>query len=649
MDRIEKLTMLAQEMRKNILRQVFVANSGHPGGALSMVELLVSAFEHHAAYYPSAGLPPVIISKGHAAACLYAWLVEQGQYPRAELDRYRMLGSPFQGHVKPPTAETAGIPGFFPSGSLTHGLSLASGVAIAKRQENPEKPAPVFCVLSDTEMQGGQIWEAAKQMVFHELTNVTVLCDDNGFGNDCETSKTMDVGNLVACWSSCGWNVISVDDGHHLDALLFSLWWSDFHRGEQPDDRRTIPSGVHLNMVSPRHPTIVIARTTKGKGISFMENDNRFHGKPPSKEQCMAACKELGIDEGETDEILRAQERRSVEESLRIFPREKAPRAAPADALLEIMKEDDRVVVIAPELAISTGAAKIRDAFPDRMYNFGVQEPHAMDAVAGLAFAGKIPVILTFANFLLLRAVDQIFQNIAPFGKTMLLVGTQDGLLQDGLSATPSNHFAIARSFFGSTVLAAADYHEAKALTREALTTPGYKFLFVAREETPFVFDENIQATIGVSKTWSPRTEQWRDRTEQSVQEHLGTDANIVVCGAPFTWLAVEASKDLYKELNLDIGVVNLSTIKPLDRETLRAVFGASKNVLVVEKHSPFGGAYSAIGEYILEEKIDCPKVSHLPEREWIGQSGTPDMLIRHYGLDKESMKRFLLERVTKK
>lgn len=649
-DKIEKLKMLAKGMRKNILRQVFVANSGHSGGALSMVEILASVFEHHATHYPSADLPPVVISKGHAAACLYAWLVEKGRYPREELSRYRRLGSPFQGHVKPPTGETSGIPGFYPSGSLTHGLSLASGTAIAKKMDQPENPLPVFCILSDTEMQGGQIWEAAKEIAFHELTHLTVLCDDNGFGNDCETSKTLDIGNLVDCWSSCGWNVISVDDGHDVEALLFSLWWAEAHRGEHPEDRRLVPFGVHFKMVSTRRPTIIIARTIKGKGISFMENNNHFHGAPPDREQFIEACRELGIGEEEKEEIVKEREKRTLEEALKLFPREKAPRAAPAEAILELMREgNDRLVVIAPELAISTKASKIREAFPERVYNFGVQEPHAMDAVAGLAFAGKTPIIMTFTNFVLLRTVDQIFQNIAPFGKNLLIVGTQDGLLQDGMSATPYNHYAIARSFYNSIVLAPADYNEAKALTREALLTPGYKFLFVAREEMPLIFDENVQCKIGISKTWNARTGKWQDRTESSWRAFLSKDANIIVAGSPYTWFAIEAAKELYQTHALDVGVINLSTIKPLDRETLKATFSISKKVLVVEKHSPYGGIYSAICEYIHEEKISGLEVSHLPEKEWVGQSGVPDMLMRHYGLDKESIKRFLLERMMKK
>ena len=646
--KIESLEILACKMRKNILQQVFVANSGHPGGALSMVEILISVFEHSRIHYPGIDLPSVVISKGHAAACLYSWLVEDGRYPREELDGYRMFGSPFQGHIKPSTRETPGIPSFYPSGSLTHGLSLASGVAIAKKQENPEKPNPVFCILSDTEMQGGQIWEAAKQITFHKLSNVIAICDDNGFGNDQETRKTLDIGNLADCWSSCDWNVYLLNDGHDLEALLWILRRVNFNWGDKSEDYRLPPAGIHLiKTKSAKRPTIIIAKTIKGKGISFMENNNYFHGRPPTKEQFIIAYRELGGSEAEINNILEARDSRSLKE-VAIFPREKATRDAPSEAILEEMRENEKIIVIAPELAESTRAAKIKKVFPDRVYNFGIGEPNAMDAVAGLAFAGKLPVIMTFTNFVLLRTVDQIFQNIAPFGTNALLVGIQDGFLQDGLSATPYNHYAISRSFFNSIVLAPADYYEAKGLTKEALKMPGYKFLFVQREEMPVLFDENTHFQIGTAKIWSPRLEKWCEKTKCDWQKYLGKDINIVVVGAPFVWFAAEASNELYKKDNIDVGVINMSTIKPLDKETLRGAFRTSPKLLVVEKHSPCGGLYSAICEFAYEEKITGLEINHLPNKEWLGQSGTPDDLIRHYGLDKESIKNNFKQFTTK-
>lgn len=647
LDTIERLQTLARHIRRDILRQVFVAGTGHSGGALSMVEIIVSIFEHTRTYYPAVATPRLVISKGHAAACLYAWLVNNGHYPRNLLDTYRMLGSPFQAHVKPPTKETPGIPGFFPSGSLTHGLSLASGLALAARHDEPSYPLPVFCVMGDTEMQGGQVWEAARQLAVHELSGVIAICDNNGMGNDYATAATLDVGDLKARWLSCGWNVCVLDDGHALPLLLSALCVADLVRqgavSDWPGRIQFTPAEGDIGHAR-RRPTIIIATTIKGKGISYMENDNKWHGQAPNEEQFLVACQELGIDDSEKGEILTARRARQKKESTTIFLKEKTLRDGPADALVPLMEHDRDIIIIAPELAESTRAAKLKKIFPDRVHNFGVQEPNAMDAVAGLSFAGKKPVILTFANFALLRTVDQIFQNIAPFSGSALIIGTHDGFVQDGTSVIPSNHYAIARSFYQSVVLSAADYYEAKGLTQAALASGRYTFLFISREDMPLVFDADTHFSIGVAKVYSPRYGGWVDRTIDSHwKEYVSKTLNIVVAGSPFVWLAQQAIRELYRERGIDISLINMSTIKPLDTMTLEEAFRASRRLCVIEKHSPYGGLYAAVAEYMGEHELPPGSVTHYPRKEWIGQSGVPDALLAHYGFDTDSLKVFLL------
>lgn len=606
-------------MRRNILRQVFVAGVGHTGGALSMVEIIISIFDHFHEQHDDARLPRVVISKGHAAACLYAWLAEKGHIKHEELDQYRGLGGRTQAHVKPPTEKTPGLEGFYPSGSLTHGLSLASGIAIAELQDRPDNPEPVFCVLGDTEMQGGQLWEAATQISYHKLNHIVAIVDDNGLGNDCRTEDTMGVGDLRKHFEVCGWHAVEVSDGHDL-ALLNEA----------------------LKTRSDQKPCAIIAKTIKGKGVSFMENDNIWHGRGPDKEQFMMAADEVAMDKEDVADAIRARDKRASDLPS-LFPGERTLRDAPAEILIEEMKENDRIVVIAPELAESTRAARIKRAFPDRVYNFGVQEPNAMDAVAGLALSGKFPVILTFTNFVLLRTVEQIFQNIAPFGKNALIVGTHDGLLEDGMSVTPYNHFAIARSFYGSTVLAAADYYESKGLTKAALDRPGYSFLFNARENMPLVFDEETRFRVGVAKIYDPRHDRWTDRVEDKTwKKSISPVLNVAVAGAPFVWLAQQAIKELYQRDNVHIGLINMSSIKPLDVETLGEALKSGEKMLVVEKHTPHGGLYSAITEFAFNYDLRAAKISHFPNSEWVGQSGTPDQLISHYGFDKDSLKRLI-------
>lgn len=617
---LQKLNDLALRMRRDILRATFVAGAGHTGGSLSMVELVIAVFTHGQKWYKKE-LPPLVISKGHAAAGLYAWLVEQKKFPRKELDRYRGMNTPFQSHVKPPTKTTPGINGFYPSGSLTHGLSLAGGVAIAERLNHPKTLRPVYCIMGDTEMQGGQVWEAARQIAVHQIGNVVAICDDNGMGNDYRTSETMDVGNLVDRWASCGWKARIVTNGHDLAELLAAF-----------------------DTINPAasQPTILIAKTIKGKGVSFMENENIWHGQGPNEAQLQQAYSELQASPPELLTALAARAKRAKTERA-LFPKDRTLRDGPAAALLDRMAKDKRIVVIAPELAESTRAAKLKKAFPDRVFNVGVQEPHAMDLVAGLAFSGKIPVMLTFTNFLLLRTVDQVFQNIAPFGLQALLIGTHDGFMQDGMSVTPANHFAIARSFYGSRVLTAADFYEAKALTTAALDSPGYSFLFVSREEMPYLFSATTTFTIEAWKIYRPKYGQWIDRTQtRNWQRHVSTTLTLLVAGSPFTWCAMQAAQQLYDEEGIDSCVVDVSSIKPLDEKVLRWAIKTSRHIAIIEKHQPQGGLFSAVAEWTANQALQPRSLRHWPTQEWLGQSGTPEDQLQHYGFDTKSIKRFI-------
>jgi transketolase len=615
-------TDLAIAMRKHIIRQTFVAGVGHTGGALSMVEILISIYDYYSANYDQDVLPKVVISKGHAAACLYAWLVEKGYLDIKELDKYRRLGSLTQSHVKPPSKMSPGINGFFPSGSLTHGLSIASGLAISELLDHPDNPKPVFCIMGDTEMQGGQIWETAIQISFHKLNHIIAIIDDNGMGNDYATKDTLDVGDLYGRFSSCGWQVIEVSEGNNVEKITESL----------------ITKKDNM-------PLLIIAKTIKGKGVSFMEGDNIWHGRGPDEKQFLQAADELKMDSKEIKNIIKIRDL-SHHSRPNIFPREKTLRDSAADVLMDRMKLDERIIVIAPELAESTRAAKLGREFPDRVFNLGVQEPNAMDIVAGLSFAGKIPVIITFTNFVLLRTVDQIFQNIAPFCSNALIIGTHDGLLEDGMSVTPYNHFAIARSFYGSNVFCPADYYESKGLTNAALDKGGYHFIFNSRDSVPVLFNDTTSHSIGVSKIYDPSKDKWTDRGNNNWQDFISSEINVFVAGAPYVWLAKQAVNEIYSKLGINISLVNSSSIKPIDKITVESAVQKKSRLVIIEKHTPFGGLYSAIVEFLMDTNLNNIKISHFPQNEWVGQSGTPDELIMHYGFDVDSLKNFIISTI---
>jgi transketolase len=265
----EDLAAVCKRMRRDILNMIFKANSGHPGGSLSAVEIIVSLYWRVMRHKPSDPHWPdrdrFILSKGHAAPVLYAALAECGYFPKSDLDTLRQTGSHLQGHTE--RTHTPGVE--MSSGSLGQGLSVAVGAALAGRLDNA--PWRVYAMISDSECQEGQTWEAVTAAGMYKVDNLTVLLDNNGIQLSGFNKDIMRVEPLHQKFDGFSWNVIEVD-GHNIDQVLNALKISRTFKGK---------------------PTIIIAHTVKGKGVSFMENNVEFHGKAPNAEQLEKALKEL--------------------------------------------------------------------------------------------------------------------------------------------------------------------------------------------------------------------------------------------------------------------------------------------------------------------------------------------------------------------
>jgi transketolase len=245
------------------------AGSGHPGGSLSAADILTALYFHVLRLDPeNPGWPErdrFVLSKGHAAPALYAALAERGFFPVSELDRLRRLGSPLQGHP-----DMKSLPGVEAStGSLGQGLSFAVGLALAARLDKASWR--VYVMLGDGEIQEGQVWEAAMAASHHGLDNLTAYLDYNGLQIDGPVEEVMSISPVADKWRAFGWNVIEVD-GHDISAILRAT----------RDARET-----------KGRPTIIVARTVKGRGVSFMEGKHGWHGKAPNEEQLKQALEEL--------------------------------------------------------------------------------------------------------------------------------------------------------------------------------------------------------------------------------------------------------------------------------------------------------------------------------------------------------------------
>lgn len=253
------LNELAKEIRKNILYQIKTAKSGHPGGALSCADILITIY-----YKTIEEGDKVILSKGHASAALYAVLAEKGFFDKEELGDFRKINSRLQGH--PSLHKTPGVDA--PSGSLGQGLSIANGIAMSFKMDN--KNNHVYCVIGDGESQEGQIWEAAMTASHYKLNNVIAFIDHNKLQIDGTNDEVMTITPLKEKFESFGWYVQEVD-GHNFEALENAI----------------------ENAKKQDKPSMIVAETIKGKGVSFMENQASWHGKAPNDEEYEKAIDEI--------------------------------------------------------------------------------------------------------------------------------------------------------------------------------------------------------------------------------------------------------------------------------------------------------------------------------------------------------------------
>ena len=263
------LAKISLKLRKDIVRLIHKAGSGHPGGSLSVIDLMVALFFSEMHYRPHEpdwlDRDRFVLSKGHASAALYAIFSEIGVYPAEQIWTFRQMGSPYQGH--PDMLTTKGVE--FPTGSLGQGLSGANGMALAGKLDG--KAWRVFCILGDGECQEGEVWEAAMTAAHYRLDNVCAFVDYNKVQQSGKLSEIMDIAPVAEKWRAFGWNTLEID-GHSFGEILPALAEARSTQGR---------------------PTMIVAHTVKGKGVSFMEGDPAFHGKAPDDQQLERAIAEL--------------------------------------------------------------------------------------------------------------------------------------------------------------------------------------------------------------------------------------------------------------------------------------------------------------------------------------------------------------------
>lgn len=603
-----KLEELARLVRYFILTSTSHAGSGHPTSSLSATDLMTALFFQYLRFdWRRPGHPNndrVLFSKGHAAPLLYALYAAAGAIKAEELQGLRRLGSPLQGHPTPafPLAEAA-------TGSLGQGLSIGVGMALNAKYLD-RLPYRTFVLLGDGEMAEGSVWEAVSLAAHYQLDNLVAVVDVNRMGQSQETMFGHDTAAYVWRLSSFGWKVVSID-GHSF-----------------PE----IEKAFEEVLKEKGRPKAIVARTLKGKGISFLEDKPGWHGKPLSPADLEKALKELGPVSLELrGEIGRPEDLRPAVEKPEEVPPPAykkgelvATRKAYGNALARLAGRYPALVALDGDVKNSTFAETLAIQRPGRFFEIFIAEQNMVGVAIGLARRGKVPFASSFAAFLT-RAFDQI-RMAAVSAAGVKLCGSHVGVSigEDGPSQMGLEDIAMFRAVHGSTVFYPSDAVSTEYLVEEAVRRPGIVYLRTSRPAMPVLYDVGETFPIGGSKILRSSK---KDR--------------VTLVAAGVTLQEALKAHDLLQKEGISTRVIDCYSVKPIDGETLHQAAAETGALIVVEDHWWEGG----IGDAVLNIFAEQPSVPviKMAVREMPG-SGKPEELVEAAGISAGAIVRKVKE-----
>jgi len=640
---VEELQHIANLMRGYDLVVLAAAGSGHAGGTLSIMDVTAALYLKVANHDPRnknwEDRDRIIWSAGHKAPALYLGLAFAGYHKPEEVVTLRKLGSPYQGHphwVKVPGVEVS-------SGSLGQGLSVAVGEALAGKLDG--KQHKVFCIMGDGEQQEGCIWEAAMEACHYKLDNLIGIVDRNGLQIDGRVQDVMNIEPLEKKYRAFGWEVLSCD-GHNMQDVVDTL----------EKARTTVGK-----------PTVILAETVKGKGVSFMENVAGWHGKAPSVEEMIKGLTELGLEKQipyarllEKAKQFQAEVDRTLDAKLPKFSRSywwnsdsrmkaamKPTRMGFGQSLAE-NGDDKRVICLGLDISGSITISEFYAGKPerkDRWISMGIAEQSATAASAGLAREGKLPVFGTYGTFAAARNLDQLRVSVC-YGEFNVLVAGAHG----GVSVGPdgATHQALEDLFnvLGlpnmSVVVPCDSVETRKATTYLLLKQPGPKFIRFAREATPIVTTEETPFVFGKANVIRLRheAENFIDAFETVLAEEYANereDLSIIACG-PMVPEAMRAAYILKQEFGYETRVINLHTLKPIDAAAIVRAGKETGAIVTAEEHQIGALAWRVSG--ILTESPELygtPVITGaIGVKDRFGESGYPWELIKEFEVSAE-------------
>jgi transketolase len=600
---VPALRNVATRLRIDSLKSTSEAGSGHPTTCCSAADVMAALFFAEMRFDPkdphNADADRFVLSKGHGAPVLYAAWAEAGAFDRAELMNLRKIDSDLEGHPTPrlPFVDVA-------TGSLGQGVCAAIGSALNARRIKSDYRT--YVLLGDGESAEGSVWEAADVGAVQGLDNLCGVTDVNALGQSRATMWGHDMEALAGRWRAFGWHAIVID-GHDMGAILDAFGEARRTRGR---------------------PTMILARTVKGKGVSFVEGKDGWHGKAFKKgEELDRALAELerqfvpapaGINLAA--QIPKPAPRpRGVETPRPVAPPayrigdEVATREAYGVGLVKLGEADPRVVALDADVGNSTFSDKFEKVFPERFYENFIAEQVMVGAAMGLAARGAIPFPSTFACFLS-RAAD--FIRMAAISNVGIkLAGSHAGVSigEDGPSQMALEDLAMCRAEPNITVLYPCDGVSAEKLVAAMAYHPGPAYMRTSRPKTPVIYGNDETFAIGGMK----------------VLRQSAADVATVV-GAGVTVFEALKAHDALKQEGVSIRVIDLYSVQPVDTAGLVEAGKATGGLIItVEDHYPAGGIGDAVAEAVADAGLTVKRIA---VRE-IPRSGKPDELLDRFGI----------------
>ncbi len=616
----EKLTEMARQARGQILKMTTIAGSGHPGGSMSSIEFYLMLY-NMALVDPKNPMRDdrdrIIVSHGHTSPGAYTALAAAGFFEVAPLlHGFRQGGSPFEGHVE------RTVPGIeWDTGNLGQGLAVGLGKALYARLSGLD--FHTYVLMGDGEQQKGQVGEARRIAAKYHLSKLTVVVDYNRLQI---SGRTRDVlpQNLPAEWEADGWQVVEID-GHDLNQIYAEL------------RRATLNEGA---------PVVILARTTMGKGVSFMENEAGYHGAPVKREMLGEALSQLGLSDDDVDGLIELRKQGPPP----MFERPATPsplvetgspttygvetqmdnRSAWGKALLSVAslnmpREDFTMAVFDCDLAGSVKTAGFAEKYPESFFQFGITEHSTAAAAGSLSAENALSIWSDFGAFGVDETYNQARLNDINHTNLKLFcthTGVQVG--EDGKTHQCIDYFALMNSTFGWKVITPADPNQTDRVTRYALSQPGNFAVFMGRSKCPIITDQDGKPFFG---------DDYEYRYGRMDVLRRGEKLALVTAGN-MAWIAVEA----WEKINAEgawISLINVSDWSDLDPDDLQ-MLASYEHLVVLEDHNVKTGLGTTLAAALFEAgaRVTMTKLGVTD----YASSGKPAELFQLLGIDADSV-----------